>query len=560
MRKLPNFLFVVLLPATLAAQTLSFDNVVDRAIAGENALVSVLKGMHPIAETYIQDLENDTDFGVVPKTDHYFLGRVDLATTGTQKGLTEKSFLPKQGGSPRFLQAFTQFFSVKYLPQGFAQMIYVDGGAFDRDHYDFEFVRREFLGEVRTWVISVRPKKSAGRGRFIGSIWVEDRGFSIVRFNGTYSGSSGGRMFLHFDSWRVNAGPALWLPSQVYSEESELTDALKIHKLHFKALTRLWGYSTAAERKRDEFTNMTFEAAQVDDNSDVAADNSPVESRRAWERQAEDNILDRLEKSGMLARRGGVDKVLDTVVNNLIVTNNLNIEPAVRTRALLSTPLESFTVGHTIVISRGLLDTLPDEASLAAILAHELAHIALGHGSGTGFAFSDRIQFSDDQLLNKFRLARTQAEEDRANDEGVRLLETSPYKGQLGKAGLFLKALSHESDRLPSLIKPLFGSKIAATGRNEEGTANILRMSALMERSPALQTTRTDQIAALPLGSRTKVDPWTDELDMAKTRAVPLLSPREKMPFELAPVYLHLSYQSAEAARGKAALQSKSSR
>jgi hypothetical protein len=44
---------------------------------------------------------------------------------------------------------------------------------------------------------------------------------------------------------------------------------------------------------------------------------------------------------------------------------------------LLTTPLESFVVGRTIILSRGLLDVLPDEATLAAVLAHELAHIVL---------------------------------------------------------------------------------------------------------------------------------------------------------------------------------------
>jgi hypothetical protein len=64
-----------------------------------------------------------------------------------------------------------------------------------------------------------------------------------------------------------------------------------------------------------------------------------------------------------------------------------------------------------------------------------------------------------------------------------------------------------------------------------------------------LQTTRTDQIAALPLGSRTILDPWTDRLRMARMRAVPLLSAREKMPFELTPIFLHLKYESASDAQ-----------
>ena len=75
--------------------------------------------------------------------------------------------------------------------------------------------------------------------------------------------------------------------------------------------------------------------------------------------------IERLQKAGLIAPEGEVDHVLQTVVNNLIFTNNLNIEPAVRTRVLLTTPLEAFTIGHTIVVSRGLLDVLPDEATLS---------------------------------------------------------------------------------------------------------------------------------------------------------------------------------------------------
>ena len=68
------------------------------------------------------------------------------------------------------------------------------------------------------------------------------------------------------------------------------------------------------------------------------------------------------------------------------------MEPAVHCRILLTSPLESFTVGHTIVLSRGLIDVLPDEASLATMIAHELAHIVLSHPViDTRFAFADRL-------------------------------------------------------------------------------------------------------------------------------------------------------------------------
>jgi hypothetical protein len=66
-------------------------------------------------------------------------------------------------------------------------------------------------------------------------------------------------------------------------------------------------------------------------------------------------------------------------------------------------------------------------------------------------------------------------------------------------------------------------------------------MASLMASAPALENSRTDQIAALPLGGRIKVDPWSDQVEMAKGKLVPLNSAREKMPFEITPPFPFLT-------------------
>jgi hypothetical protein len=228
-----------------------------------------------------------------------------------------------------------------------------------------------------------------------------------------------------------------------------------------------------------------------------------------------------------------VDKILQTVVNNLIVTNNLEIIPDVRCRVLLTSPLESFTVGHTIVVSRGLLDVLPDEASLAMTLAHELSHIALGHRIDTKFAFNDRFFFPDTNTFQRMDFGRSQAEEIAADNKAMELLAKSPYKDKLGNAGLFLKALQSRAPELTSLIRPHLGNRM------EEG--KNIRMSALLTTAPELETKRIDQMAALPLGGRVKMDPWGNRLEMTKSKAVVLLSPQEKMPFEVTPFFPYLT-------------------
>jgi len=50
------------------------------------------------------------------------------------------------------------------------------------------------------------------------------------------------------------------------------------------------------------------------------------------------------------------------------------------------------------------------------------------------------------------------------------------------------------------------------------------------------------------LGGRIKVDPWTDQVELSKAKAVPLTSAREKMPLEIAPFFPYLTHLSTGAA------------
>jgi hypothetical protein len=364
-------------------------------------------------------------------------------------------------------------------------------------------------------------------------MWVEDQDYNVVRFNGTYYPHPKTSYYLHFDSWRLNLQPGMWLPAYIYSEESDLKYRMA-KSLHFKAQTRLWGYNLKAMGKNEEFTQIVVDSPQsVKDQSEAAADATPVVAQRMWERQAEDNAVDRLQKGGLLAPSGEVDKVLQTVVTNLLVTNNIDLQSDVHCRVLLTAPLESFNIGHTIVISRGLLDVLPDEASLAMVLAHELSHIVLGHPFDTKLAFNDRLSFPDEESFQRLDFKRRAADEEAADTKAVELLKNSPYKDKLGTAGLFLKALQQREPALANLIRPHLGNGLAAD--------KSIRMSVLLASAPQLEQRRTDQIAALPLGGRIKLDPWSDRVELAKAKPVPLISAREKMPFEVTPFFPYLT-------------------
>ena len=513
-----------------AAQT-AVNQIIEKIVARETALGATMKGMHPLVETYIQNLDKDDALAFHPTGDQYFLGKLQF----NPGAIHEKTFLNDEGVSNSIFSRMKQMYSVRYLPEGFEQMLVV-GGHFDRKTYNFEYARREFLGTVRCLVFDVTPKKD-GSGTFKGRIWVEDQDYNIVRFNGTYGPSTMTKMYFHFDSWREYVGPSMWLPAFVYTEESDMGYLAGRRHLRFKGQTRLWGYNVGKSNAQNELTALVVDSDQgIKDTVDEPDGMTPVGALRAWERQAEDNVIQRLEKAGLLAPDGEVNKVLETVISNLEVTNNLNIQPEVRARVLLTSPLESFTIGHTIVLSRGLVDVLPDEASLAMVLSHELAHIALGHRLDTKYAFNDRMLFEDPAAFENVDLKRDPKEEIDADKKAAEFLKNSPYKDKLGNAGLFLKAVDQRASALPHLLLPHIGNTMVKGSQ-------VQRMAALKQGAPKLEMTKVDQIAALPLGGRIRVDPWTAKIELSKAKAVPLLSAREKMPFEVTPVYLYLTRQ-----------------
>ena len=528
------------LPLSAAAQQNSaVDQVVDRIISQEQAEMNSLRPFSPMVETYIQNLRGDKDLGAVPAGDRYFMGRAVLSKGVELEPLTEGD--SSGGGKKKIFGGLGSMFSLsmEYLPRGFLQMIYLDTNGFDKSHYKFDYVRREFLGEVRTLVFDVTPLPKAGKGRFVGRIWVEDQDFHVVRFNGAYGGGSRTNYYFHFDSWRVNSGPNLWLPAFIYSEESDLNYAVA-KRLSFKAQTRLWGYNQSASAQEQELSKILIESqTPIKDQTTTANDINPIMAQRNWDRQAEDNVVDRLERLRLLAPAGEVDKVLDTVVNNLEVTNNLDLQPEIRCRVLLTSTLESFTIGHTIVFSRGLVDVLPDEPSLAAMVAHEVSHVVLGHRIDGQYAFFDRLLFDEKDTFKHFGFSRTEAEETAANTKANELLKNSPYKDQLATAKLFLDALQTRQKDIPNLISPHLGDRVPMNLTLASSSAPAATKPA--DAPPDTKGPASTQIVALPLGGRIKMDPWSDKLEMLKAKPAGAMAEREKMPFEVTPFMLYLT-------------------
>jgi len=521
---------------------------VQRAVGREKVLIKNIQLRTPLVETYIQNTKPDVKLYEVPVEDQYILSRVDFG-----RGFFDKTYNPRSRaqqkrhffkGSFAAITGLTKLLGLEqftYSPTGFMQMMFIDPSGFDQQHYVFSFVRREFLGSVRTWVYDVHPKVG-GMGRFYGRVWIEDTDGNLVRFNGTYTGPTNedsSKHYFHFDSWRMNVQPGIWLPVAIYVEETNRIEG-DSKSVGLKAQTHLWGYSLKLPTRDSE--NVSVKVDDAVDKSDDSQDVGPLQASRMWITQAENNVIDRLVEAGLVAplNPGGYEnKVLDQIVVNLVVPNNLAFTDQLHTRILLSTTVETTTVGNTILISKGLIDSLPNEESIASVVAMELAHIAMGHHIDTRYAFNDRLLFPDESTFQRIDMYHSDHDNAEAAKRAMEYLQNSMYKDKMPSAGLYYSQLVDRERVLKALNTPKLGDSLLKA----DGTP---WMADLQKMAPKLNWDDLTQTAALPLGSWLKTDPWDDKIHMLNAKRYAPMNPRDKMPLEVTPIFYRLQrYEAA---------------
>lgn len=526
---------------------------VDKAIAQEKVLIQAIRKRTPLVETYIQNTKPDVKLYMVPVEDQYMLSRVDFAKGFVDKGFSDRTVKAEKGAKGFFKGSFEAMLGLSkalglekftYNPNGFMQMMFLDPTGFDKNHYAFSYVRREFLGTVRTSVFDVHPKVK-GMGRFFGRIWIEDQDGNVVRFNGTYTGPNeedSSKYYFHFDSWRMNVQPGEWLPVAVYVEETTRIEGEKTVGL--KAQTHFWGYSLKLPTRDSE--NVSVKVDDAVDNSQDSQDVGPLQASRAWVTQAENNVIDRLVEAGLVAPlnadpNGYEHKILDQIVINPQVPNNLAFTDQIHTRVLLTDTIETTTVGNTILISKGLIDSLPNEPAIASVVAMELAHIAMGHHIDTRYAFNDRLMFPDTATFQRIDMYHTDHDNAEAAKRAMEYLNASLYKDQLPDAGIYYAQLVDREKPLKQLNTPKLGDSLLKA----DGTP---WMADLQHMSPKLNWDDLAQRPALPLGSWLKTDPWDDKVHQLNAKIYAYMNPRDKMPFEVTPIFYKLQRYDAAAA------------
>ncbi|MGP8260110.1 MAG: hypothetical protein ACLQM6_09195 [Acidobacteriaceae bacterium] len=534
-------------PKPTAAQ----NALIDRAIVREKEIVKVVRDRAPLVETYIQNMKPDPVLYQVPESDEHFLARVDFSRVinGNEykdnKGNfgTKKSHLINFKNSLTALTGISNSLRLTFHESGFIQMILMDSNNFDRQHYTFTFVRNDFLGNVPTEVFDVSPASPRKDfGRFFGRIWIETNGGNVIRFNGDFAGSIlSMKEFYHFDSWRTNVQPNIWLPTSFYVEESDPKSSSST--LKFKAINYIWGYALKVPDSDAENTSISVANAQ--DVSNDAADYSPLAAQREWVQQAENNVVDRLYQAGLLDAPSDFDNTLAALANNILVYNNIQTTRPIRVRTLLTEPLESLAVGNTIILSKGLIDTtgVPTQdgaqqtGNLNALLAFQVAHVILGHRLDTKYAFNDRLLFPSASVFERIPMHHTAVDNAEAARKAMQLLSVKELADGQKYFGLYLQQLRQRVKALPALNQPMIGDALVRSDSD-----NTFWMEAMVPKGIKLDMKDLKQQAAMPLDSFLRHDPWSDQLIQMHTTSEPLLSDRDKMPFEVTPVFMRLSY------------------
>lgn len=159
----------------------------------------------------------------------------------------------------------------------------------------------------------------------------------------------------------------------------------------------------------------------------------------------------------------------------------------------MTSDFELFSMQKTLVLSRGLIDVVPNEETLAALLAFEIADGMVPKPREDQYGFSDILRLTPTEALRELSFVDTPDEARKNSEQAMEWLKKSPYADKLANAGLFLSQLQSQRPALKQLINARLGNQVYFT-------------SQLLQSAPALDPASLQQTAALPMGSRIKVN------------------------------------------------------
>ena len=139
----------------------------------------------------------------------------------------------------------------------------------------------------------------------------------------------------------------------------------------------------------------------------------------------------KLISSGQIYFNNQLEEYVRTVAKNLL-QNNQGLLSGINVYVSRSTNANAFAMADgTIIINLGLLARLSNEAELAAIIAHEIAHVELKH-SLKAISKIERIKSQEENYENREgdlyrRLRFSREDESEADSRAVQMMMNSPY-------------------------------------------------------------------------------------------------------------------------------------
>ncbi|MFI5069322.1 MAG: hypothetical protein ACHP8A_00410 [Terriglobales bacterium] len=413
---------------------MTHEQLTKRIFEGERAMISELRASRPVLETYIQSLWTDSE-GQSPIDDAYFLSTVNFMRGSEESGDGRpgyQTFLAGQTARSRKIR-LNNGDRVAVIPDGYLDMLFIDLEDFDADTYDLSFVHETNCNDSSCLMFSVMPRARISHGRFKGQIWVETSNFKIVRIRGTFTpvktqhlnlrtlfGVGGIPLYFHFDSTREEVSPGIWLPSYSYFDENrtwQQIDKNASTDLHYRGHILMWGYK------------------------DVGVEADANENHKS-------DLMRRLEQDKLLANAGIVEEGLNSILHRILAANNLDM-PAIECRLLLTTPVEMFHVGHTIILSRGLLNIVPDGSVIPVLLTHEIAEM---------LAEKSVLSTKSDQILWQ---------------KTLEMVEHAGYAKGVGYTSLLFAQLAEHSKQIPNLLHPRSGLSLLDIAKGLPKTAAV---------------------------------------------------------------------------------------
>jgi hypothetical protein len=90
----------------------------------------------------------------------------------------------------------------------------------DLPKYDVQFVGREKIDDLATYVFRVAPKKiEKGQRYFQGTIWVDDQDLAVVKSDGKAVPDLKDNLFPRFVTYRENIEGTFWFPTYTHADD-----------------------------------------------------------------------------------------------------------------------------------------------------------------------------------------------------------------------------------------------------------------------------------------------------------------------------------------------------